>query len=157
MTLIFQKLWAHIKWADERLLATLEAAAEPPTEAIREYAHILAADEVWFARLDGRASRAPVWPEWNRAELRPFAEVLHRGYTAYVAQLTDTELRRVVSYRNTKGDAFDTPVGEILTHVALHAQYHRGKVNLLLRQAGLTPIALDYILFLRTVEQAGAT
>lgn len=55
----------------------------------------------------------------------------------------------VVSHRNPGGDAFDTPVGEILTDVALHAQYHRGKVNLLLRQAGLTPIALNYIGFIR--------
>ena len=36
----------------------------------------------------------------------------------------------------TREVTFTTPLGEILLHVALHGQYHRGKINLLLRILG---------------------
>jgi uncharacterized damage-inducible protein DinB len=36
----------------------------------------------------------------------------------------------------------------------LHGQYHRGKINLLLRQAGLAPAPVDFISFVRGVPAA---
>lgn len=36
----------------------------------------------------------------------------------------------------------------------MHGQYHRGKVNLLLRQADRTPAPTDYIAFVRGVPAA---
>jgi uncharacterized damage-inducible protein DinB len=47
-----------------------------------------------------------------------------------------------------------TPVGDILLQVALHGQYHRGKVNLLLRDAALPPAPVDFISFARGVPAA---
>ena len=41
-----------------------------------------------------------------------------------------------------------------LLHVPLHGQYHRGKINLLLRQAGRQPAPTDYITFVRGVSAA---
>jgi hypothetical protein len=38
--------------------------------------------------------------------------------------------------------------------VVLHGQYHRGKVNLLLRQEGEQPAPTDYIAFVRGVPAA---
>jgi len=40
-------------------------------------------------------------------------------------------------------------VRDILLHVAMHGQYHRGQINQLLRGAGLEPISVDYIVFVR--------
>ena len=42
----------------------------------------------------------------------------------------------------------------MLLQVALHGQYHRGKINLMLRQAGLPPTPTDYISFARGVPAA---
>ena len=41
-----------------------------------------------------------------------------------------------------------------MMHVALHGQYHRGKVNLLLRQEGLPPVPPDFIAWVRGVPAA---
>lgn len=54
-----------------------------------------------------------------------------------------------VSYRNVAGEPFATPLGDILLHVMLHAQYHRGKANAALRVAGRAA-AVDYILWHRS-------
>jgi len=43
----------QLYWADDRLLAQLEAAGNPPAAAIRLYDHILNAERVWLTRLEG--------------------------------------------------------------------------------------------------------
>lgn len=149
MLMTFRRLWDHLAWADERLLAALEVSASPPSEAIREYAHILGADDNWLARLEGRPATVPVWPQMELPALRRFAQDLHASYSRYLAALDATQLMRDVVYSTTDGRTFATPVRDILLQVAMHAQYHRGKVNLLLRQAGLEPAATDYIAFVR--------
>ena len=55
---------------------------------------------------------------------------------------------------NSAGQSFETPVSDMLLQVALHGQYHRGKINLLLRQAHLPPTPTDYIAFARGVPAA---
>lgn len=145
-----RKLWAHIAWADETLLRALEAGTPSP-EILREYAHILGADEIWLARLEQRASRTPVWPTLPLDEVTTLAQTLHQDYRTFLASLNQQRLEQVIAYTNTAGNSFENSIRDILIHVALHAQYHRGKVNLLLRQAGMAPASTDYIAFLREV------
>jgi len=150
MLATLRKLWAHLAWADETLLRALEAGTPSP-DTVREYAHILGADEIWLARLEHRAPRTPVWPALTLDELQATATKVQEGYRAYLDTLTEEMLAQDLAYTNTAGKSFENPVGDILLHVALHAQYHRGKVNLLLRQAGLVPASTDYIVFIRSV------
>ena len=148
-----RSLWAHVVWADRVLLSAL-APERASAETIREYAHVLGADEVWLARLSRRASRTPVWPDVGLADLPALAEMVHAGYRDYFATLDDAAVSEVIAYTNTAGQSFETRARDILLHVVLHAQYHRGKINLLLRQAGLEPAPTDYISFIRGVPAA---
>jgi uncharacterized damage-inducible protein DinB len=147
-------LYAHLAWADGRLLDALDAPDAAPPEALRELGHVLGADEIWLSRLEGRSARAPVWPELDRAGLRRLTETVHAGYSAYLATLDVASLDRSTTYTTSDGRTFSNASGEILLHVALHAQYHRGKVNLLLRQAGLAPAPIDYIAYVRGAPAA---
>jgi uncharacterized damage-inducible protein DinB len=149
-----RRLWHHSVWADELLLSTLRALDTPEPAAVREYAHILAAEEVWLARLQGRAPRVAIWPTLDIAGAEALAADVRAGYEGLFETLTDADVERSVSYVNSAGHHFDTPIGEILLHVALHGQYHRGKVNLLLRQSGAEPAPADYIGFVRGVPAA---
>lgn len=148
------RLFNHLAWADARLLEALKTAASPPAEAIREYAHALGADDVWLARLQGRPPRIAVWPALTLAELPRVAAMIHAGYRQYFDALDDAALDRSVGYTNSAGASFESAVGDILLHVAMHAQYHRGKINLLLRQAGAEPAPTDFIAFVRGVPAA---
>jgi uncharacterized damage-inducible protein DinB len=58
-------------------------------------------------------------------------------------------LDQFISYKNSTGKEFKKSIRDILTHVALHGQYHRGQINLLLRIDGMEPINTDFITFRR--------
>ena len=57
--------------------------------------------------------------------------------------------RASVRYRNSRGEEFHTPVGDLLTHVLMHGAYHRGQIAASVRRAGGEPAATDYIAFTR--------
>jgi uncharacterized damage-inducible protein DinB len=150
----FRRLLDHARWADRLILVSFEARPEVPGPALRELNHIIGAGEVWLSRLTRRASRAAVWPDLALADARTLADSVHGGFAAYLERLDQAGLRAKVPYTNSAGQTFETPVDEILLHVALHGQYHRGKINLLLRQAGQAPVPTDYIAFARGVPAA---
>jgi uncharacterized damage-inducible protein DinB len=149
-----RQLWRHAVWADAALLDALRAIPEPPEPALREYAHVLGAEEVWLARLERRAPRTPVWPTLTIRGAAALAGQLQASYDSLLGRLTDEVLETPVPYTNSAGQSFETPAGDILLHVALHGQYHRGKVNLLLRQHDCPPAPTDYIAFVRGVPAA---
>lgn len=147
-----RRMFQHAAWADDLLFGALRTRPELPAETLRELNHIIGADEVWLSRIEGRAARVPVWPALPLAELEGLAGRVHAGF----ARITDPEpdLDRGVAYTNSAGQSFVTPLKDILLHVALHAQYHRGKINLLLRQGDQEPVPTDYIGYVRGVPAA---
>jgi uncharacterized damage-inducible protein DinB len=148
------RLLHHAVWADDKLLSALRALPNPPANAAREFAHILATADVWLSRMEGRAASIAIWPTLDIAGLETLARDVRTSYDAFFGRLAEADLDRKASYVNSAGQHFETPIGEILLHVALHAQYHRGKVNLMLRQAGEEPVPTDYIAFVRGVPAA---
>ncbi|HEY9516032.1 MAG TPA: DinB family protein [Gemmatimonadaceae bacterium] len=149
-----RRLTEHCLAADASLAAALRAVQSSPAPLVREYAHILGAEEVWLARLESRTARAAIWPEATVGELLPLRDAVVDGYRAYVGRLSADDLGRLIDYRNSAGLTFSNTIADILLHVMLHGQYHRGKVNLLLRQSGLAPVPTDYIAFVRGVPAA---
>ena len=151
---MFRTLWDHAAWADGLVLEALRASRGHPPEALREYAHVLGAEEVWLARIQGREPRAAVWPEASFAEVEALAEESRAAYGEDVAALDAGDLESPVTYTNSAGAEFTNTVAEILLHVTLHGQYHRGKVNVLLRRAGHEPAPVDLIAFVRGAPAA---
>lgn len=124
------------------------------TDAWREYAHILGAEEVWLSRLVQREPRLAVWPSLNADDVAPVRAKIMQGYDTLLDRMDDEGLARSVSYRTSDGRPFTSTVGDILMQVVLHGQYHRGKVNLLLRVAGAQPAPVDFIAFARGAPAA---
>jgi uncharacterized damage-inducible protein DinB len=149
-----QRLADHCLAADAALAESLRTAARVPDPLLREYAHILGAEETWLARIQGRTARAAIWPAGSLSEVLALRREVAESYRAFVAELGNADLARMVNYRNSAGISFSTSVGDILFHVMLHGQYHRGKVNSLLRQSGLPPVPTDYLAFVRGVPAA---
>jgi uncharacterized damage-inducible protein DinB len=154
VTAAVRRLWDHARWADERILTAFRQSGGEPSDGFREFCHGLGASETWLARLERRVPRLPVWPALSLDGATAAAEALHAGYAGFLDRLTEAGLAGTVTYVNSAGQQFENTVGDILIHAALHAQYHRGKVNLLFRQAGRTPIPADYIAFVRGVPAA---
>ncbi|HLG06264.1 MAG TPA: DinB family protein [Gemmatimonadales bacterium] len=149
-----QRLWFHAEWADLRVLAALKESGGEPPDAWLELGHVLGAAEVWLARLQHRPARLVVWPTLGIPEADQEVETVHAGYRAFLADLEPARLEWLVQYTNSAGQAFENSTADILLHVVLHGQYHRGKVNLRLRHSGHSPAPCDYIAFIRGSEAA---
>lgn len=156
MKAMFGAMLKHMAWADARIGAALadcandgdpEAAARL-AECVRLYAHIVAAETIWLARLTGNAVMpASPFPEWNLAEARARSEEVLPKYERFLVE--ETDFRRIVEYKTSAGTPYATAAADILTHVFLHGSYHRGQINARLRGAGFEPTNVDYITFVR--------
>ncbi|MFY7845845.1 DinB family protein [Chryseobacterium gambrini] len=54
-----------------------------------------------------------------------------------------------IEYQNSRGTKFENTVFEMLFQAINHSTYHRGQINSLLKQSGITPILTDYIFYKR--------
>jgi uncharacterized damage-inducible protein DinB len=106
--------------------------------------HIIAAELLWLARLDGVPSPLPVWPDLSLTECEARFVELSSGLLRALTGEAEA-LARPVTYTNSKGERWTSTVEEILTHVVIHSAYHRGQIASDLRSAGHDPAYTDYI------------
>jgi uncharacterized damage-inducible protein DinB len=66
----------------------------------------------------------------------------------YLATLTDEALRQTVTYTGTRGNAWTYPLWRMHMHLLNHQTFHRGQITTLLRQLGLPPARVDYLVAL---------
>jgi uncharacterized damage-inducible protein DinB len=144
-----RRLVEHLAWADARTLESLRMMPASPLDALRLFGHVLAAEQVWLSRIDGRAPNVPIWPSMEIDECAALAARNQAGFAKHAAAAPDA-LAREVRYRNTKGEEYVNTVEDILLHVALHGSYHRGQVAKIVRGEGGVPQPTDYIVFLRS-------
>lgn len=150
----FHRLVSHMEWADREILEAIEECVPPPTDALEIFAHVLAAEHVWLARLRGTSTELAVWPALSMKECRRLAEENARGWREAAAAMDEAGCAREVSYRNSVGFDFVSRADDIVTHVMLHGAYHRGQIARAFRQEGAAPRPTDYIAFVRGVPAA---
>jgi len=138
-------LFAFEAWAQGEVLASLRALSAPPERALHLFDHLVGTGFLWLSRIRAEASPLGVWPTLSDATRRSRAAGLTREWAGLLAGLAPEDLARVVDYRNSKGEPWKSTVGAILTHVILHASYHRGQIASALRKAGHAPPYVDYI------------
>ena len=148
---ILAKLYAHLEWADGRLLERINANAAARTdEVMRLLAHVIAAERIWLLRLTGQdSSIQPVWPHPELGVINSNSESNRTGYRRYLEALREKDLTSEIAYTNQRGESYRTQVDDILLHVALHGSYHRGQIAKLMRVEGIDPVNTDYISFVR--------
>ena len=145
MPLELAELFRYDAWANHRVLRSLQQP-NTPSKAVGLFAHILAAQEIWLARLGGRdSSHIDVWPTRTVAECQEAQHLLERTIEEYLRTLNEGALDQPLDYSNTAGKAFRNTPRQILTHVAFHGQYHRGQIAAYLRETGATPAVTDLI------------
>lgn len=153
MTDHIQRLFRHMFWADDRLIKLLkdvDVDTDAERESARLFAHLIAAERVWLLRATGGdASSVPIWPDWSIDQATEVAHETREGYARLVDGVTEDELGRVVEYRNSKGAAFHTELGDVLLHVAMHGSYHRGQIAGAVRRGGGEPVNTDFITYVR--------
>jgi uncharacterized damage-inducible protein DinB len=145
----FKKLFHWNDWANREALASM-SGSHLNGDALKTLSHILSAEHLWFDRINSRVSAMPVWPSLSTQQCLTEIDRLRDIWDGLLKKLTDAELKRAVSYRNTKGEPFTCTVEEIITHVLFHGAYHRGQIAKEVRKNGATPALTDYIHAVRT-------
>lgn len=154
MSEILPRLFEHLKWADERVHASLVDAANPPPHTLDLFAHVVAAEHVWLSRIRGEKPEVPVWPKLSLAQCAELGARNANEFLALVESVDETALDDGITYRTSAGDQFTTSLRDILIHVALHGTYHRGQIAAAVRAGGDTPASTDYIAMVRGVPAA---
>lgn len=143
-----ERLVDHMEWANRRALEVVRETGDP--ESLELLAHVLASERVWMERIrTGDSSGVEIWPELSADECEARMEENLDQYRAFARSVSEEGLRREAAYTNSSGEPFETPVAEILLHVALHGSYHRGQIARELREAGEEPVNTDFIRFVR--------
>ncbi len=147
----FVRAFHYDTWAGQATLTACAQAGEKlPEHARKRLAHIAAAHRLWQARLKGEMAPVPVWPDWTLEETARQIERAADAWATWLASATPERLEETVSYTNSKGEDHTSRVEDVLTHVLLHAAYHRGQIASDLRAAGAEPAYTDFIHATRT-------
>lgn len=143
-------LFEYDDWANRR---TLNALRNQPSERSRQiFAHILITKQEYFDRLNGKDSTGfNFWPDLSLDECE---QLLEKTTSIFRPLLEDAEesLERVAMYKTSEGVPFDNTYRELFTHVLFHSSIHRGNIVLKMREEGFEPPKVDYILYLREIQ-----
>lgn len=138
---------AFTRWADAKILT---AVSQPgvPEKALRLAAHYFSTYSVWASRLLGTPLQMSIWPDPTGFD---FAAAMTEGHERFQSALEvyAADLDASIAYKSSQGHPFTNKLADIVQHVFLHGQYHRGQINQLLREAGREPVSIDFISFAR--------
>lgn len=138
-------LLAYDQWANREVMSFIERAVSPPSRSVRRLAHIVAAENLWLDRVEGRAPTVLVWPDNDVEAAKRELQTLQSRWHSFLEGLTDGALLSSIEYKNSKGEPWNSKVEDILIHVAMHSAHHRGQIAADFRDRGLEPPYTDYI------------
>jgi uncharacterized damage-inducible protein DinB len=135
------------RWADRGLYAAVSRnlerlSSQEVSIMLRILDHIHVVDRIFQHHLQGRphtfqAPRSKDLPQLQA--LADSARQVDDWYASYVAGLADGDFAQPVDFVFTSGKAARMRRGEIILHVCLHGNYHRGNAGAVLQLKGLTP------------------
>ena len=145
----FKRLYLFNDWANRILVRSIRDAES--VKATEYLAHVLITEREYHERLFGKDSTGfDFWPKLSIDECAILARENADKYERLLDGFDDEGLGQVIRYKTSEGTPFENSYREILKHVLLHSMTHRGQILTLLRLAGHTPPAIDYIVYERT-------
>lgn len=142
--------WEYDHWANERYLKFIEENQIANERVSRICGHVLVAQVLWIKRIiPVEMDDYSLWENYSLIEMNKMSETCYSVWKNFLEEYPDNAFSEIISYTNTQGLAFKTPVNEIISHVLYHGAYHRGQLAILIRDLGFTPPYTDYVAFLR--------
>ncbi len=148
------RLFDYDLWANKRVLSIIEnkGLTASSTPITRLFSHIIAAQEIWIRRILGESLQGLTpWPEIQPTEWQTRLDSVNSRWKTTAGDPQHT-MHRVITYQNSRGDAFSSVFSDIATHVIIHGQHHRAQIALHLRERGITPPGTDYIFYTRSLD-----
>ncbi len=156
---LIQPLYEYNEWANGKVL---EAASGLGAEDFSHsrgasfgsiegtLAHVMAGQVVWLERWMRGANRRSLM---ELQSLRGFEAIRgalaesHRGLRDFAASLTEERLDEVLAYTDSRGQAHERVLWQLMLHVANHGTQHRSEAAMVLTDMGRSPGEIDYVFF----------
>jgi uncharacterized damage-inducible protein DinB len=111
--------------------------------------HVMSAEWGWLGRCGG-PPRGPRLDPKNYPTSQSLVDAwiqVEKNVREFLSSLKDEELERRAEYTNDRAERRSMPVGELMTHAAIHGVHHRGQVALQLRMLGRSPADIDILIY----------
>ncbi len=142
----FKQIFEHEHWANLKVLESMICASEIPQRVIEIFSHTIAAQRIWLDRINGNVTELKVWEVFDT---KIMLELLEINYDDINKIINNQDFEQLIAYQTSNGQHFTSTINQILSHLALHASYHRGQVVLLLKGKIETLPSTDFILYVR--------
>jgi uncharacterized damage-inducible protein DinB len=136
----------YTQLADRRVIDIFLQAETALPEAQNMFSHILNSQRIWLDRVQGSE------PQYDRYQLQPvdlFDEMHNQNCKDMLEIVHNHDLKEIIIYKNSSGEAFSNAVHDILFHVVNHSTYHRAQVATQFRLNNIQPPVTDYISYKR--------
>lgn len=142
----YKSLFEHEHWANLKVLESFISLPNPPQRVMQLFSHIISAQRIWLDRISGQQAQVTPWEEFSTEIM---LELLEINYEEILKLIENEDFERLIHYTNTQGTSFVNTVNQLLTHLALHASYHRGQIVSLIKPFVEKVPATDYVLYVR--------
>jgi uncharacterized damage-inducible protein DinB len=157
---LFSSFYAFNGWANRRLLEAMKGLSQADLDrdlggsfpSLRQtMVHIFWVEQLFLRRWRGSSTADMAEPPKFEtvASIRFACEDLEREREEYLGRLTDTDLIQPIEYVDTRGNPLSTILWQSLFHLLNHSTFHRGQAASKLRQLGIAPPSMDFIVFCR--------
>ncbi|MCC6573322.1 MAG: DinB family protein [Planctomycetes bacterium] len=161
---LIRNQFAYDAWARAQFVAVLRTLNDE--EFIRplgpgldsfaaKFTHLIDSDDLWLGRID-EGVNPPIMPYNKRfktvADFMNQIMVTGHRKAKFLMDLTEEALDHKITYTNTHGKTFSQPLHELLQHLLLHGQYHRGQMASCLRALGKQPPETDIVVYYRQAQ-----
>lgn len=160
-----RRMAGYNRWANGRLLHACAALSDHDYGRARPaffgsihgtLNHMLVADRLWLARIEGQPAPHAHLDETPWATFEAVLDIRHEvddRLQVLVDRLSDDDLGTLVHYTAlTSPGKLTSRLEQILLHVFNHATHHRGQIHDQLSQTEVPPPPLDLMIYLREVE-----
>ncbi len=153
MKAYFSRLFDYDRYANDIIL-DLIIKTNSPEKPVKLMAHLLAAQQVWLNRCRGlSATGIELWPNWQSNTFADLIAQNSNNWLGYLDDLKPGDFEQVIYYKNSKGDAFENKLIDILGHAINHGTHHRAQAGQHLIAAGIENLPYtDYIFYLRQLK-----
>lgn len=147
-------------WADGRVLAEAGHLSDAQLDQLFEIGlgtlrktlkHICDGEYVWVERWQGRTETP--WPPYDEkvsaAALQERFAATWQDRSSFFARISDSDLTRIVRYRDSKGSLFDASLSDMIMQGITHSLHHRAQAVNILRRLGAGLVELDYMMWVR--------
>ncbi|MFB0946757.1 MAG: putative damage-inducible protein DinB [Spirosomataceae bacterium] len=138
----FFQLFEHEYWANLSVLEMYFKSRNPSERATILMSHVIATQRVWLDRLKGNEM---VVNPFEVFEDEALLELLEINYIELLRLIDEADFEQLFTYQNTEDKQFTKNTGNTLTHLALHASYHRGQLVTLLKSDENPAVEMGFI------------